>query len=328
MGDLKMDISVTPRRAAVVRFALLVVVALLVSPPHATSQVREDFAVTDDSVRLWYRIVGKGEETVLVPVGLYYGTRLDRLARGRRVVLYDPRGRGHSDSVAPTKVSLDNQIRDIETIRRAVGAERAAVIGWSGLGMEMFVYALRHPDRVTRLIQLAPVPPRAEPYMAGMMADRQSRTDSVAWGALQARKARGEFDADEAAWCRELKRVTTPASFGDVRFARQVPDVCRFRNEWPSRLSPYFEALLGSFGAFDWRPDLSRLKTPRLVLHGERDNISLAGNKEWVTGQPQARLLVIPGAGHWPHYERPEQTLSAIEDFLGGRWPKGSEELP
>jgi len=94
---------------------------------QVTAQVREGYAVTEDSVRLWYRIVGKGKETVLVPVGLYYGTRLDRLARGRRIVLYDPRGRGHSDSVAPAKVSLDNQIRDIETIRRAVGAQRAAV---------------------------------------------------------------------------------------------------------------------------------------------------------------------------------------------------------
>jgi proline iminopeptidase len=320
-----MDVPITPFRAVV--FALLIAVGLRVSVHPATSQVREGFAVTDDSVRLWYRVVGEGEETVLAPIGLYHGIRLDRLARGRRIVLYDPRGRGHSDSVAPAKVSLDNQIRDIETVRRAVGAERVAVIGWSGLGMEMFVYALRHPDRVTRLIQLAPVPPRAEPYMQGMMADRQRRTDSVAWLALQARKTRGEFDADEAAWCRELKRVTTPATFGDVKLASQVPDVCRFRNEWPSRLSPYFDALLGSFGAFDWRPRLSRVTTPRLVLHGELDNISLAGNTEWVAGQPKARLLVIQGAGHWPHYERPEQTLRAIEDFLAGRWPEGSQEL-
>jgi proline iminopeptidase len=278
-------------------------------------------------VRLWYRIVGQGSETVLIPVGLFHGTRLDGLAKGRRLVLYDPRGRGRSDSVSPDKVSLENQIRDIETIRKVVGAERTAVIGWSGLGMEMFVYALRHPNRVTRLIQLAPVPPRADPYMQGMMADRRSRTDTATLNALHARRDRGEFDGDEAAWCRELKRVTTAASFGDVIYAREAPDVCQFRNEWPSRLSPYFEALLGSFGAFDWRPELSRVKIPRLIIHGERDNISLAGNKEWAAGQPHARLLVIRGAGHWPHYERPEQTLAAIETFLRGGWPDGSVQV-
>jgi pimeloyl-ACP methyl ester carboxylesterase len=309
------------------RAALGVAVILGVPRAHVTAQAREGYAVTDDSVRLWYRVVGQGSETVLVPVGLFYGTRLDGLAKNRRIVLYDPRGRGRSDSVPATKVSLDNQIRDIETIRRAVGAERAAVIGWSGLGMEMFVYALRHPGRVTRLVQLAPVPPRAEPYMQTMMANRQSRTDTAARSALQARKDRGEFDRDEAAWCRELKRVTTPASFGDVRLATHIPDVCRFSNEWPSRLSPYFEALLGSFGEFDWRPDLSRVKIPRLVIHGERDNIPLTGNREWAAGQTQARLLVIPDAGHWPHYERPRETLGAIETFLEGNWPAGSYQL-
>jgi pimeloyl-ACP methyl ester carboxylesterase len=203
---------------------------------------------------------------VLVPVAVYHGTRLDALAKGRRLVLYDPRGRGRSDSVPPAKVSLDHQIHDLETIRRAVGAEKVALIGWSGLGMELFVYASRHPDRVTRLVQLDPVPPRRDPYMQAMMADRQIRTDSARMAALQARKARGEFERDEASWCREVSRLTRPASFGDTRVASQVQDVCGFQNEWPSRLGPYFDALLGSFGAFDRRPELSRVKIPLAAL--------------------------------------------------------------
>jgi proline iminopeptidase len=259
---------------------------------------------------------------------VYHGTRLDALGRDFRLVLYDPRGRGRSDSVPPAKVSLDHQVRDVETIRRAVGAERIALIGWSGLGMELFVYALRHPGRVTRLIQLAPVPPRRDPYMQAMMADRRSRTDSARWTALQARRARGEFKDDEAQLCRELNRITSPATFGEPAVAAQVPDVCSLRNEWPSRLGPYFDALLGSFGAFDWRSDISRARVPRLVIHGERDNIPVTGTKEWVAGHPESRLLVIRGAGHWPHYERPDQTLSAMRTFLEGGWPEGSMRLP
>jgi pimeloyl-ACP methyl ester carboxylesterase len=316
----------TPSRFAslMLRVSIGPVFALCTTIDQVSAQALEAYAVTEDSVRLWYRIVGEGKETVVAPVAVYHGSQLDALAEGRRLVLYDPRGRGRSDSVSSAKVSLDHQIRDIETIRKAVSADRVALIGWSGLGMELFVYALRHPDRVTRLVQLAPVPPRRDPYMQSMMADRRARTDSSAWATLQARKAAGEFEADEARWCRELGRVTRPASFGDIRFSAQVPKVCDFRNEWPSRLSPYFDALLGSFGTFDWRPELSKVKIPRLVIHGERDNISLDGNKEWVAGRPEARLLVIEGAGHWPHYERSEQTLRAMDTFLGGRWPEGS----
>jgi pimeloyl-ACP methyl ester carboxylesterase len=306
---------------------LVLISGFTLSPVFGSAQEHEGYAITPDSVRLWFRVVGEGTETVVAPVAVYHGIQLDQLAKGRRLVLYDPRARGRSDSVPPNKVSLDHQIRDLETIRRTVDAPRVALIGWSGLGMELFVYALRHPERVTRLVQLAPVPPRRDPYMQAMMADRRSRTDSGAWTVLQARKDRGEFEADEARWCRELSRVTMPSSFGETRSVAQVPEVCLFPNEWPSRLSPYFDALLGSFGAFDWRDSLSRMKIQRLVIHGERDNIPLQGNKEWVAGQREARLLVIRGAGHWPHYERPEETLGAIESFLEGHWPEGSVRI-
>ena len=118
--------------------------------------VTEAYAITDDSVRLWYRVVGSGEETVMAPNALFHGSQLDSLAQSRRLVLFDTRGRGRSDTVPAAKISLAHNLRDVETIRRAVGAERVALIGWSGMGMEMFVYALRNPDRVTRLVQLAP----------------------------------------------------------------------------------------------------------------------------------------------------------------------------
>jgi pimeloyl-ACP methyl ester carboxylesterase len=52
------------------------------------------------------------------------------------------------------------------------------------------------------------------------------------------------------------------------------------------------------------------------VLHGASDNTPLTGNREWVDGQANARLQVIDGAGHWPHYEQPGVTLDAIISFL------------
>src|SRR6266542_4529504 len=119
------------------------------TPSTAAVAAHEDSIITSDSVKLWYRVVGRGQETVIVPFALYHAKQLDGLAHGRRLVLYDPRGRGRSDTVPTRKVSLDANLRDVEAIRVAVGAERVALIGWSGGGMEMFVYTLRHPGRVT-----------------------------------------------------------------------------------------------------------------------------------------------------------------------------------
>jgi proline iminopeptidase len=293
-------------------------------PSHISIQSREASLITTDSVRLYYRVVGAGDETVIVPLALYHGTRLDSLARNRRLVLYDPRGRGRSDTVPASRVSLQHNLRDLDAIRAAVGAERVALIGWSGLGMELFVYALRNPDRVSRLVQLAPVAPRWEPYSNLMMADRGRRTDSTARRNLQTRVARGEFRNDAAGRCRALAAVHQPPTFGDPGAARLAPDVCDNPTEWPDRIGAYFGALLGSIEGFDWRDSIGLVTAPRLVVHGERDNTPLEGNREWVAHQPHARLLVIPGAGHWPHYERPDLVIPAIDQFLRGEWPQGS----
>src|SRR5215217_429195 len=77
------------------------------SPTASAAQSHERYVLTADSVRLWYRVIGQGKETVLAPVGVYHGTHLDALAKGLGLVLYDPRGRGRSDSVPASKISLD-----------------------------------------------------------------------------------------------------------------------------------------------------------------------------------------------------------------------------
>jgi pimeloyl-ACP methyl ester carboxylesterase len=213
----------------------------------------------------------------------------------------------------------------VEAIRRTVGADKAALIGWSGMGMELVAYALRHPDRVSRIVQLAPVAPRWEPYGDSLMASRRSRTDGRAFADLQARA--GEYRDRPAEYCRELARITNVASFGDTTVASQAPDVCMWRTEWPDRIGPYFGALLASMGSWDWRPRLASLAVPRLVIHGALDNTPLVGNCEWVVGHANARIVVIEGAGHWPQFERPRETVAAISDFLDGRWPASGRQV-
>lgn len=293
-----------------------------------TVPVTEGWAVTRDGVRLYYRVAGDGDEVVLAPFALYHGSALDRLADGRRIVTYDPRGRGRSQAVAPEQVSLDLLLVDLDSVRRAVGAEQVSIIGWSGGGMESFVYALRNPHRVRRLVQLAPVGPRLDPYGQAMAADRQRRTDSAAAAALAARVEAGAFAADPAGHCRASNAVTRPPVLADPADIGLIPDVCVWPNEHRENLARYFGALFPTIAGYDWRDSLAAIAIPRLVIHAARDNSPLAGSEEWVRGQANARLLVIEDAGHFPHYEQPQASLTAIDVFLDGGWPERSRRLP
>ena len=101
-----------------------------------------------DGVSLYVRMVGVRGPVVVAPFANLHGRQLDALGESARLVLFDPRGRGRSDAVTPDKVSLDHLLRDYAAIQDWTGASSIILLGWSGAGMETFVYTLRNPGRV------------------------------------------------------------------------------------------------------------------------------------------------------------------------------------
>lgn len=315
-------------RSIFLSFTLQMLAATACFSADDSTQEAGGFVTTDDGARLYYVESGAGPDVLVAPVAFYLEPHLlEPLSKTRRVVLYDPRNRGRSDRADLSTISLDRQIEDLEDLREGLGIESMALLGWSGLGMEMAVYALRYPHRVTRLIQMAAVPPAAS-IMRESGDARADREDRAALDALDGRADRGEFDETPEVYCRLRNALTDPTNFVDTELAALVPDTCVHENEWPVNLWPYFGALLPSFGDYDWRQDLHDLEIPRLVIHGREDGIPLAGARAWVAGYPEARLLEVSPAGHFPHIEQQEVVLAAINEFLDGAWPEGAVALP
>ncbi|HNS86998.1 MAG TPA: alpha/beta hydrolase [Parvularculaceae bacterium] len=290
-------------------------------------QKRDGFIETDDGVGLYYVEKGSGSQTLIAPMALYLEPHLlDALSKNRRVIFYDPRNRGRSDAADLSAVSLDRQIEDLENLRAALGVEEMALLGWSGPGMETAVYAMRHPARVTRLIQMSPVPPAAS-IMRENQDDRNNRIDADALADIDARAGAGEIDSEPEAFCRRVNAATNPANFVDPALTAKVPDVCVYENEWPKNLWKYFGAFLPTFGDYDWREDIGDFTAPRLVLHGKEDGIPLAGAEAWVRGHDNARLIVLSPSGHMPFIEQRDAAIETIETFLNGDWPDNAETL-
>jgi proline iminopeptidase len=188
--------------------------------------------------------------------------------------------------------------------------------------MEMAAYAIRYPGRVTRLVQVAAVPPAAA-IMRQEGDTRATRTDTAAINALDARYDRGEFQNEPARYCRERNALMLPGNLYDLDLQDFVPDVCIFDNERPANLWPYFGKLLGSFGDYDWRPALADLTIPRLVIHGREDGVPMAGAEAWANF-PSARLMVFDSTAHFPFIEKRDAFQTAVREFLDGRWPAGA----
>jgi proline iminopeptidase len=295
---------------------VLVVVFAVVSAIAQSTPVREGTIRTDDGVRLYYRQVGTGPQIVVVPVAVWLSPHLDRLATSnRRLVYYDPRGRGRSETGDLGRVSLDRATRDLENLRQGLGIERMALVGWSGYGLEMAAYALAHPDRVTRLVQLNPVPPRQEPFMTTRNTGMRGRVDGQAWARFQALSREG---TDPKATCLAYNRATLPAFAAKPEAAFSTVDrMCELEAEWPDRQQKFFAAFMPSIAALDLRPRIPELRMPRLVIHGDRDLIPIDGVREWLQGDSaDVRLVVVPDADHMSFLDQSDPVLQAIHAFL------------
>jgi proline iminopeptidase len=76
-----------------------------------------------------------------------------------------------------------------------------------------------------------------------------------------------------------------------------------------------------SLGDWDFRPGLTAVTAPTLILHGESDAIPMDLVEEWTAAMPAAKLVKVPGASHFPYVERPDLVWPAIESFLGATPP-------
>jgi proline iminopeptidase len=271
--------------------------------------------MTDDGVRLYSRQVGRGSDVIVVPVAVWLSPHLDRLAAGRRIIYYDPRGRGRSDTGDLSRVSLDRAIRDLDGLRQALAIDRMTLIGWSGYGMEMAAYALAHPDRVSRLVQLNPVPPRQEPFMTARGAGIRERVGVTAWARYQ---ALAKENTDPRETCRAYNRAMAPTfSANPAAIAATLARLCELETEWPDRQQKLFAAFMPSIATLDLRARIRELTMPRLVIHGDRDLIPFEGVREWLQGAPTpVKLVVVPGADHASFIDQPALVLAAIEEFL------------
>ena len=291
----------------------------------AAQQTSRGVLEAADGVRLCFEVTGSGTEVLVIPLRSSMAADFAPFVGGRRVVYYDPRGRGCSTPAAElAELGINADVRDLEAMRQHLGIERMALLGWSYFGAVVARYAMQYPARVTRLIQIGPLPARRLPYFEQGVAAVMTRLDRAALSAAQALTQSPGGRQDPTALCRAWNRAILPAYVGDPKsLNRMRSDPCADPNEHPLTLNPVLSRLWNALGDWDWRVEVTGLTVPTLVIQGDRDFQPLDGTREWVA-RGEARLLVLEGAGHMAWLDRPEAVFDAVNRFLAGEWPTGS----
>jgi proline iminopeptidase len=254
-------------------------------------------------------------------------------AEGRRLIFYDPRSRGRSSAVTDGRhLSLEDDVADLEAIRRYFGLESLSLVGSSYHAAITALYALDNPRRVERMLLVCPITPRRP----GEWMQETPTAEELAFPPGVPRleeMRREEVDReDPVAYCRAwFNYFLLPAQMGELAAASRFPldDICSFPNEWPQHtMNVYFNHIVPKMESWDFRPRLGELVLPLLVMQGTDDLVPIEASREWASHAANGRFLAIDGAGSHPYIERPKAFFPAADAFLKGEWPRGSEVVP
>ena len=280
--------------------------------------MHEGFVQAEEDVRLYFRAVGDGEAVVIPLVS--WTEEFDVLAQGRRVIFYDPRNRGESTAVELERISFQNDVRDLDAVRRHFGLEKISLIGWSYFGGVVARYAMEFPKRVERLVMVCGPPIRRLPHSEAVNRIMAERLNAVAPGILQELNATSPPDPEKLRQFWELLR--------EVRTGRKPArpmrgDPSKTPNERVEKVVAVFSRATQTQGDWDWREDARRVTCPALYVFGTADILPVEAAQEWAEFLPNARVLKMDGIGHFPSLEDPEQFFAALESFFSGQWPEG-----
>ncbi|MFI5265999.1 MAG: alpha/beta fold hydrolase [Chloroflexota bacterium] len=225
-----------------------------------------------------------------------------------KVLAPNQRGIGAS-SGTPEPYSSESQADDAVALLDSLGLRQPAhVIGFAqGCGIALKL-ALRHPDRVRRLVVAAPSAGTPASAPAPSVREREHIAHQGFREFIRHHALNDDFAFTPANYARYPER---PAALADALWDHQGTE---------EEFLKHADARQG-YNAID---DARLVRQPALVLCGEEDNVErgistpVKAARAMAEAFPNGRLHLIPGVRHMTFWEEPDGAWPVTLQFLAG----------
>ncbi|MFI6654778.1 alpha/beta fold hydrolase [Streptomyces sp. NPDC050523] len=215
-------------------------------------------------------------------VGLSFAAVLPTLSEGRRVVAPELQGHGHTADTE-REMSVAAFASDVVALLDELGIQQADFVGFSLGGLTALEIAVRHPERVGRLV-LAATHYRQDGYH-----------DEVRTPDYSSARLPGEADFQEMA---DAYAAVAPHPEHFQDFLGKVSGAAHATLEWTA-------------------DDLRALTAPTLLIVGDTDFVRVEHAAQMQELIPDARLAVVPATTHVALMRRTSVLLPLLTEFLG-----------
>lgn len=270
-----------------------------------------------NDVDLYYKIMGEGEPVVILHGGPGFDHNhmlpFSELANDYKVIFYDQRATGNSTgNVDANSITVDNFIEDLEGLRKKLNLEKMNVIGHSwGAGLGMF-YGIKYPANLKTLI-LHGASASLE-YFNVYFENIQKRTSPADSLALKQVEQSQAFQNKEVEAVQKYYRIAIKPLFYDQSLAARLD--LTFGKNTAKNQSAIAELLMKNLGNYDIHDELSVIKCPILIIHGDSEPFPYEAPYKVHKHVPQSKFIILKNTGHFMFIESPYELFSIIRDFL------------
>jgi pimeloyl-ACP methyl ester carboxylesterase len=261
--------------------------------PAALPAPVDGFVEASDGVPIAYRVTGQGEPTIVLVHGWscdwsFWKAAIEDLSRDHRVVALDLPGHGASGKGREIW-SVQGYGEDVATVVTALALERVVIVGHSMGGPVAVEAARRIPERIELVVGV------------DTFHDVTAKPDPAMWDKLV-----GDYRADFPGTCSAFVASMFPkdADPGIVAETRE-----RMCDAVPEIAVPLFE----SFKDYDQAAALAALSCPLRLVQGSIYPTNLEADRKV---HADVEAVVVPGTGHFPFLEKPQEFLTALRGVL------------
>ena len=285
-------------RTSLLAASLLLAAATIVESQAVGNRVKVN------GMQMYYEVSGAGDPLIVLH-GAYMniptmGAIIPSLAKTHKVYALELQGHGRTTDI-DRPITYPNLADDVAAFMDAVGLRKADVFGYSMGAIAGLQLAIRHPEKVNKLISAA-----------------------------------GAYDA--SGWQPEFQAMIpnmTVDMFVAMPFAAEYKKLAPNPNGFPGLVRKLIQLEKEPMA---WGDDVKKLKTPVLVIAGDADGMTLehavsffkllGGGVMGDMGKPLAasRLAVMPATAHTAVITQVDLLEAFIEPFLKGTTPQGMFE--
>jgi pimeloyl-ACP methyl ester carboxylesterase len=214
------------------------------------------------------------------------------------VIAMDMRGHGDSAWSPEGAYLVEDYVKDLEAVVEQLNLHGLTLLGNSTGGRVVQVYAGLHPDRMARLV-VEDVGPERTNEIASAFARRVQQED------------KGWASEDELlASLMKNSKISEDLQRNYAHFGSKVREDGRV--VWkrdPNLVKGFVPTELWQY--------VRKIKCPTIyILGGASSIVPPATQKELKDTLPSVEIVTMPGLGHYPHVESPEEYLKIVTAFL------------